>query len=86
MAASPSNKCDIIKGTWLVGATEEESRELISEVVPNRKKENFLELFKENIAGCADVKTDGYPSYPYAVVGIEGNHIIVIHEMGFENS
>jgi hypothetical protein len=32
------------------------------------------------------VKTDGHRSYPYAVAGINGNYIVVNHEIGFKNA
>jgi hypothetical protein len=32
------------------------------------------------------VKTDGHHSYPYVVAGMNGNHIVVDHEIGFKNA
>ncbi|KAG0421139.1 hypothetical protein DMUE_6309, partial [Dictyocoela muelleri] len=84
---SPSNKYDSIKNsTWIIGAVEEITRNIVLEIVPNRKKETFLKFFQTHIEKRATIKTDGHKSYPYAVAGIEGNHIIVNHELGFKNS
>lgn len=84
---SPSAMYDTVKrATWIVGAVEETTRELVLEVVPNRKKETMRDFFKRNIKKKAIVKTDGHRSYPYSVEGIEGDHIIVNHEQGFTNN
>ncbi len=45
---SPSEMYDSIKrATWIVGAIEENTRELVLEVVPNRKKETMLGFLKK---------------------------------------
>ncbi|KAG0440558.1 hypothetical protein DMUE_1653 [Dictyocoela muelleri] len=73
------------KAVWIIGAVEEVTREVILEIVPNRKKTTFLAFFKKYICDKAVVKTDGHRSYPAAVAGIEGKHLIVNHEEGFKN-
>ncbi|KAG0424488.1 hypothetical protein DMUE_6087, partial [Dictyocoela muelleri] len=84
---SPSLMYDSIqRATWIVGAVEENTRELVLEIVPNRRKETMLDFFKRNINDNAVVKTDGHKSYPYSVAGIEGVHIVVNHQEGFKNS
>lgn len=84
---SPSEKHDVLKNAvWIVGAVEEKTRELILEIVPNRKKETFLIFFQKYINPNSEIKTDGHRSYPYAVAGIESKHIIVNHQQGFTNS
>lgn len=45
----------------------------------------MLKFFKENVYEKAKVITDGHPSYPFAVSGIGGEHIVVNHVEGFKN-
>jgi IS1 family transposase len=84
---SPSEMFDSVKrAVWIVGAVEENTRKIVLKVVPNRKKETFLNFFRENINSNSVIKTDGHRSYPYAVAGINGIHKIINHEEGFKNS
>jgi hypothetical protein len=87
LVKSPSSMRDLIKNaTWLLGAVEETSGDFILSVIPNRKKETFVDFFKRNINDETCVKTDGHKSYPSAVRAIKGENIIVNHEEGFRNS
>ncbi|KAG0441182.1 hypothetical protein DMUE_1243 [Dictyocoela muelleri] len=64
---------------------EENTREYVLEILPNRKKETFLYFFQKNIFAKSVIKTDGHRSYPYAVAGIQSTHITVNHQEGFTN-
>jgi uncharacterized protein (DUF2344 family) len=72
--------------TTTVGAVEENSRNLALEIIPNRKKETIQQFIVNNIRAASIIKTDGHPSYPYAVNKNGCDHIVVNHQEGFENS
>lgn len=74
-----------VNSTWLIGAVEEVSRELILQVIHDRKKETFLKFFQDNIRPGSIIKSDGHRSYPYAVTCNNCEHRIVNHQEGFTN-
>lgn len=84
---NPSNMEDEAKGVvWLVGVIEENSRKFYYEILPNRKKETMRDFLSKFVKEKTKVITDGYPSYPYAVKSINGEHVIVNHSVGFKNA
>ncbi|KAG0426333.1 hypothetical protein DMUE_5977 [Dictyocoela muelleri] len=83
---SPSSMYDTMSDTtWLVGSIDEDTRELILEIVPNRSGDTMIKYFKKNIKKETLCLTDGHKSYPKAVSAIKGEHHVVIHEEGFKN-
>jgi ISXO2-like transposase domain len=72
-----SSSYDDLKGIqWIVGGVVEgDSRKFFVELVRNRKHETILGVFKRFINPGSIIVTDGYPSYPRAVIYLD-HHIL----------
>lgn len=72
---------------WLIGIIQEDNpRNLILEVLPNRKVETLTDFFSRNILSGSIIKSDGYPSYPRAINNAGCVHRVINHSEGFTNA
>jgi hypothetical protein len=83
----PSNTQDDVFGTqWIIGdVVQNDSRQFILKLVPNRRAETIQSLFEECVFKESIIITDGYPSYPIAVRNFGSVHEVVNHSIGFVN-
>lgn len=83
---SPSNIYDNLPGcTWLVGLIEQHTSNMVIEIVPNRQVATLKELILKHCKIGSLIITDGYPSYPRAVLESFCYHEKVNHTIGFKN-
>ncbi len=81
----PSSLPDDFPGAiWGVGAIvqEEGNTPLWAEVVPNRKKETMIEVFRRHVKTETFLITDGHPCYPLVAKELGYEHHAVIHKEG----
>jgi hypothetical protein len=83
----PSNTLDNTSGVqWIVcGVERQNGRNLFLVLVPNRKHETMLGVFKIFIMPGSFLVTVGYPSYISSVREFGSSHIVVNHSLGFKN-
>ncbi|KAG0442769.1 hypothetical protein DMUE_0022 [Dictyocoela muelleri] len=64
---------------------EEYTRDFYCEIVPDRTQNTFSALSDRYIEKRSIIITDGYASYPVAVLNNQCSHLIVNHSQGFKN-
>ncbi len=81
----PSNLPDNFPGAiWVVGAVVqgEGNQPIWAEVVPNRKAETMIEVFRRHVKPETFLLTDGHLSYPLVAKALNCEHHAVIHNDG----
>jgi transposase-like protein len=83
----PISQYDDIPGIqWILGGVVKgDSTQFFVTLVPNRKHETLYKEFVKHIKPGSIIVSDGYPSYPKAVLNFGSKHETVNHGKGFTN-
>ena len=82
-SSTPDNKPNV---QWLMGDIEGNCKNFVLKLVPKRKVPTILDVIEEHVVPGSIIVTDGYPSYPRAVVKFGSCHELVNHSNGFVNA
>lgn len=74
--SNPSKEFDNKENVqWIIGGVEEENfSNFFLHLIPDRRSETILEIFKKYVNPGSIIVTDGYPSYPAAVRQFGSQH------------